>query len=104
MGNTGHIPPPPSPHSYFPALGTYLLSRNAKISDNLAIISMISDEKPSFLCLGINASHCNMPKVGVVTCLRMRIVHNLVKFPPPLIALYPSLLMYQKIPLNLFGD
>ena len=33
-----------------------------------------------------------MPEVGVVNHLRMRIVHNLVEFPPPLIALYPPLI------------
>ena len=29
-------------------------------------------------------SHREVPKVGVVNGLRMRIVHNLVEFPPPL--------------------
>ena len=33
-----------------------------------------------------------MPKVGVVNRLRMRIVQNLVEFPPPLIALHPPLI------------
>ena len=32
-----------------------------------------------------------MPEVGVVNRLRMRIVQNLVEFPPPLIALHPPL-------------
>ena len=61
-----------------------------KIQGNLAIISMISDERTIILCLGIVAIidnfgifHHEMPKVGVVNHLRMRIVHNLVKFPPP---------------------
>ena len=71
-----------------------------EIQDDLAIISMISDERTIFLCLsivaiidnfGIFEFHHEMLKVGVVNHLRMRIVHDLVKFPPPLIALYPSL-------------
>ena len=32
-----------------------------------------------------------MPQVGVVTHLHLHLVHNRVKFPPPLIALYPVL-------------
>ena len=34
-----------------------------------------------------------MPKVGVVNRLRMRIMQNLVEFPPHLIALHPPLMM-----------
>ena len=67
-----------------------------KISDDLATISMISDERTMiFFCLGIIVSHREVPKVGVVNRLRMRIVHNLVEFPPPLIALHPPLPFYQ---------
>ena len=58
-----------------------------KISGDLAIISMISDERTIIFCLGIVVIHQEMPKVGVVDHLHMRIVHNLVKFPPPLVAL-----------------
>ena len=58
-----------------------------EIQGDSAIISMISDERTIILCLGIVAIiaifHHEMPKVGVVNHLRMRIVHNLVKFPPP---------------------
>ena len=57
---------------------------------------MISDERTIILCLGIvaiidNIFHHEMSEVGVVNHLRMRIVHNVVKFPHPLIALYPPL-------------
>ena len=49
-------------------------------------------------CLGIVAIvaifHHEIPKVGVVNHLHMRIVHNLVKFPPPSMALYPPLYTY----------
>ena len=74
----------------------YLLSRECKnaqklISDDLAIFSMISDERTINFCHGIVVTHHEMPEVGVVNCLRMRIVHSLVKFPPHLIALYPPL-------------
>ena len=62
-----------------------------KISGDLAIISMISDERTTIFCLGIVVIHHEMPKVGVVDRLHMRIVHSLVKFPPPLIALYSPL-------------
>ena len=62
-----------------------------KISDDLATISMISDERTMIVCLGIVVSLREMPKVGVVNRLRMRFVHNLVEFPPPLIALHPPL-------------
>ena len=62
-----------------------------KTSDDLATISMISDEITMIFCLGIIVSHREMPKVGVVNRLRMRIVQNLVEFPPPLIALHPHL-------------
>ena len=48
-------------------------------------------KKPLFFCLGIIVIHHEMPKVGVVNRLCMRIVHNLVKFRPLLIALYPPL-------------
>ena len=53
-----------------------------KISDDLATISMISDEITMIFCLGIVVTHREMPKVGVVNRLRMRIVQNLVEFPP----------------------
>ena len=64
-----------------------------KTSDDLATISMISDEitmifLPWYRCL---YSHREMPKVGVANRSRMRIVQNLVEFPPPLIALHPPL-------------
>ena len=52
---------------------------------------MISDERAIIFCLGIVIIHHEMPKVGVVNHLHMRIVHDLVKFPPPLIFLYPPL-------------
>ena len=63
-----------------------------KISDDLATISMISDERTMIFCLGIVVSHREMPKVGVVSRLRMRFVHNLIEFPPPLVALHSSLM------------
>ncbi len=63
-----------------------------KTSDDIATISMISDEITMNFCLGIVVSHREMPKVGVVNRLRMRIVQNLVEFPPPLIALHPPLM------------
>ena len=56
---------------------------------------MISDEKTIIFCLGIVVIHDKMPKVGVVNRLRMRIVHNLVKFPPPSVALYLPLKTHQ---------
>ena len=62
-----------------------------KTSDDLATISMISDEITMIFCLGIVVSQREMPKVGVVNRLHMRIVQNLVEFPPPLIALHPPL-------------
>ena len=52
---------------------------------------MISDEITMIFRLGIVVSHRKMLKVGVVNRLRMRIVQNLVEFPPPLIALHPPL-------------
>ena len=67
------------------------MQKKYKISGDLAIISMISDERTNIFCLGIIVIHHEMPKVGVVNRLCMRIVHNLVKFPPLLIALYPPL-------------
>ena len=62
-----------------------------KISDDLATISMISDEITMIFCLGMVVSHSEMPKVGVVNRLRMRIVHSPVEFPTPSIALHPPL-------------
>ena len=62
-----------------------------KTSDDLATISTISDEMTMIFCLCIVASHSEMPKVGVVNRLRMRIVQNLIEFPPPLLALHPLL-------------
>ena len=62
-----------------------------KNPDDLATISMISDEITIIFRLGIVVNHCTMPEVGVVNRLRMRVVQNLVEFPPPLIALHPPL-------------
>ena len=54
-----------------------------KTSDDLATISMISDERTMIFCLGIVVGHREMPKVGMVDWLCMHIVYNLVEFPPP---------------------
>ena len=62
-----------------------------KIWGDLAIISMIFDERTILFCLGIVIIHDKMPKVGVANRLRMRIMHNFVKFPPPSIVPYPPL-------------
>ena len=62
-----------------------------KTSNDLATISMISDEITMIFCLGIIVSHREMPKVGVINRLRMHIAQNLVEFPLPLIALHPPL-------------
>ena len=64
-----------------------------KISDDLATISMISDEITMIFCFGIVVTHREMPKVGVVNRLRMRIVQNIVEFPPLLRALHPPLIV-----------
>ena len=66
--------PPPSP------IVTFLHWKPT--SDDLATISMISDNRTIFFCLGTDAIHREMPKVGVVTRLRMRIVHDLVNSLP----------------------
>ena len=89
VGNTGHIPPPSKPSSYLPALVTYLLSRECKKCMKFKVIQQLFLMKePLFLALAslplFGIFHHEMPKVGVVNHLRMRVVHNLVKFPPPL--------------------
>ena len=55
-----------------------------KTSDDLATISMISDEITMIFCLGIVVSHREMPKVGMVNRLRMRIVKKSCRIPSPL--------------------
>ena len=92
VGNTGHIPPPPA--QQLPSCTSDLpfvqkMQQMHKISDDLATISMISDERTMIFLPWYLVSHREVPKVGVVNRLRMRIVHNLVEFPPPLIALHP---------------
>ena len=74
-----------------------------KISDDLATISMISDERTMIFFLGIIVTassapfsvqcrhingHREMSKVGMVNRLLMHIVHKFVEFPPPLITLH----------------
>ena len=84
--NTRHSPPPS------PVLTSDLPPKIHKIDGDLATIWMISDNRTIIFCFGIVIiHHHNMPKVGVVTRLHMHYVHNLAKFPPPLITLYPPL-------------
>ena len=89
------LPSPSKPSSYLPALVAYPLSRECKNTQN---IRWCSNYFQWFLMraitfyLDIVIIHREMPKVGVVNRLHMCIVHNLIKFPPPLIALYPPLL------------